>query len=693
MRTRLLMAALIAAAVVTWIGRDKATAQAPTGVLPNFATWDGYLGGPDSSQYTSLTQINKENVTQLQQAWTYPTAQNGAILFNPIVVDGVMYVLAKNNSIVALNAATGQEMWAHANQGGVPSRGMNYWQNATGSDRRIVYTNAGSLTAIDARTGQTVTSFGDNGRVDLKVGVARDPDTLGNLSTNNPGKIFENIIVISLGTSPGGDSYAASPGDVHAYDAVNGKLLWTFHSVPLPGEFGYDTWPAGAEKWAGGVHNWNEMTIDPSRGIVFVPFGTARFDFYGASRPGQNLFGNSLVALDVHTGKRLWHFQTVHHDLWDYDLPQAPKLLTVTHNGRQVDVVAQATKHGFLFVFDRVTGAPLWPIEERPVPASDVEGERAWPTQPFPTAPPPFARQKFTEADINPLLPEADKARLREQFKTWRNEGLFTPPSLRGTVQIPGNNGGANWGSSAVDPIKGLMFIVSKELPMILQLTLPGAGRGGGGGAGAGKGKAGPAPADGKGAAPADAKGKGGPAPEQAKALPAAQAKGKAQAKAKGPPAPGDFIRYGAPYNFMLQSNGLSAINPPWSQLTAYDLNTGTIKWQIPDGEVAEVASIGIGNTGAHFPRGGPVVTASGLLFVATASDKSLRAYDADTGKVLWKTTLPNGSEGVPAIYEVGGKEFLVVPAAGNNGLMAPRLNNGKAAAFGSAAYDAYALP
>ena len=656
MRTRLLVAALIAVGVLTWISREKATAQAPTGIRPNFATWAGYLGGPDSSQYTSLTQITKENVAQLRPAWTYDTQDsrpNSTYLFNPIVVEGTMYVLAKNNSIVALDAATGQEKWVHANQGAVPSRGLNYWQSANGADRRIVFTNAGNLTAIDARTGQTVTSFGDNGKVDLKVGLNRDLDTIRNVQTNNPGKIFENIIVISLGPSAGPDAYSASPGDVHGYDAVSGKLLWTFHSLPQPGEFGYDTWPAGAEKWAGGIHNWNEMTIDPSRGIVFVPFGTGRFDFYGAPRPGQNLFGNSLVALDVHTGKRLWHFQTVHHDLWDYDLPQAPKLLTVTHNGRQVDVVAQATKHGFLFVFDRVTGEPLWPIEERPVPKSDVEGEHAWPTQPFPTAPPPFARQKFTEADINPLLPEADKVKLREQFKTWRNEGLFTPPSLRGSVEMPGNNGGANWGSSAVDPVKGLMFIVSKEVPMIIQLTPPGAGRGG---AGAGKGKGAP---------------QGPPAPA----------------------APGDFVHYAAPYNFMLQSNGLSAINPPWSQLTAYDLNTGTIKWQIPDGEVAEIASIGIGNTGAQFPRGGPVVTASGLVFVATASDKALRAYDVDTGKVLWKTSLPNGSEGVPAIYEVNGREFLVVPAAGNNGLMPPRLNNGKAAPFGGPSYITYALP
>ena len=251
------------------------------------------------------------------------------------------------------------------------------------------------------------------------------------------------------------------------------KLLWVFHTVPHPGELGYETWPADAWKTAGGVHNWNEMTVDEKRGIAYIPLGTARFDFYGADRKGADLFGNSLLALDARTGKRLWHFQTVHHDLWDYDLPTAPKLLTVKHNGKNVDAIAQPTKQGFLFVFNRVTGEPLWPVEERAVPKSDVPGEEAWPTQPFPTKPPPFARQSFTEKDINPYLPEAEQAALRERLKNSRNEGLFTPPSLIGTIEMPGNNGGANWGSSSADPVKGMMFIVSKELPMTIKLQLP----------------------------------------------------------------------------------------------------------------------------------------------------------------------------------------------------------------------------
>jgi glucose dehydrogenase len=672
MRKRLFLLLAVAAVLIGWLNRDRVSAQAPAANAPNFVTWDGYLGGPDSSQFSSLTQVNKENVAQLQQVWNYNIGANNAYLFNPLIVDGTMYVLSRNNSIVALNAATGAEIWTHENQGAVPARGINYWENADRSDRRLVYPVGGFLQEVDARTGQSITSFGENGRVELKVGLSRDLATIRNVQTSNPGKVVGNVIVISLGASAGGDSYSASPGDVHGYDAITGKLLWVFHAVPEPGEEGYDTWPADAYKWAGGVHNWNEMSADAVRGIVYIPFGTARYDFYGAPRPGQNLFGNSLVAIDTKTGKRIWHQQLVHHDLWDYDLPQAPKLLTVMHDGRRVDVVAQATKQGFLFVFNRETGEPLWPIEERPVPKSDVEGEHAWPTQPFPTAPPPFARQKFTEADINPFLPEADKARVREWLKTCRNEGLFTPPSLKGTIEMPGNNGGANWGSSGVDPIKGTMFVVSKELPMIIRLNPPGTARG-----------ASPCGL----AAPAAAQAKGG----QGKGGGAGKGKG-APAGPPPPPAPGDFVRYGSSYEFLLQSNGLSAISPPWSQLTAYDLNTGTIKWQVPNGEVAEVAAIGIEGTGAHFPRGGVVVTASGLVFVATASDKTLRAYDADSGKVLWKTTLPNGSEGVPSIYEVDGREYLVVPAAGNNGLMAPRLNNGKAAAFGPGGYIAFAL-
>ena len=595
--------------------------------IRSFATWSEYLGGPDSSQYSSLKQIDKSNVKNLQVAWSFPTGERGNYVFNPIVVDGVMYVLAKSNSVVALDAVTGKEIWTHPNQGPVGARGINYWESKDRSSRRLFIINGGFLTAIDARTGETVQSFGDNGRTDLRVGLDRDIGTVRPLQTSNPGRVFENLIIVPL--PAGGTGYKAIGADVHAYDVRTGKLAWVFHSIPHPGEFGYETWPKDTWQTQGGVHNWSEMTVDEKRGIAYIPFGSPRYDFYGGNRHGANLFGNSLVALDARTGERIWHYQLVHHDLWDYDNPAAPKLITVKYHGKDVDVVAQPTKQGFLFVFDRVTGKPLWPIEERPVPKSDVPGEEAWPTQPFPTKPPPFARQSFTAKDINPYLPEADKAAVRERLSHSRNEGLFTPPSLQGTVELPGHNGGANWGSSAVDPTKGTMYIVSKELPTLIRLQEPGSHN--------------PRPAAGEIFGPATS---------------------------EPPPTDGAITYYDAPYDFLIQSNGLSAMGPPWSQLTAYDLNKGTILWQVPNGSVATLD--GRNDTGAHFPRGGVVVTGGGLIFVATASDRKLRAYDQDNGAVLWETILPAASEGVPAVYEVGGKEYLAVCVAAGNGALAP---------------------
>ena len=590
----------------------------------SFNTWNQYLGGPDSSQYSSLSQITKSNVKQLAVAWSYSTGDNVQYLFNPLVVDGVMYVEAKNNSLVALDAVTGRELWAHAFQGPVTSRGMNYWESKDRSDRRIFTTNGGFLTAIDARTGQTVQSFGDNGRTDLRTGLDRDLTDVPPIQTNNPGRIYEDILIMPLMRS--GADYSYVPGDIHAYSVRTGKLLWQFHTVPRPGEFGYDTWPKDFWTRSGGGINWNELTIDEKRGIAYIPTGTGKWDHYGADRIGQNLFANSIIALDARNGKRLWHFQTVHHDLWDYDLPAGPKLLTVKHDGKNVDVVIQPTKHGFLFVLDRVTGQPLWPIEERPVPKSDVPGEQAWPTQPFPTKPPPFARQALTEKDVSPFMPEAEQATWREKIRNARNEGLFTPPSMRGTVTIPGVGGGASWGTAAVDPTKGYLYIVSKDAPAIVTITLPGNSA-------------------------ADQKGK---------AVPHAPPK---------TPVDGEFTHYTAPYTqFVSQSSRLPSLSPPWFQLTAYDLNAGTIRWQIPYGTVPSLAAQGHSDTGVvQQQRGGPVVTATGLIFAAT-NDKKLRVYDTDNGKVIWETDLPASAEGVPAVYEAGGREYIALCVAAGNG-------------------------
>jgi quinoprotein glucose dehydrogenase len=584
----------------------------------SYTTWSSYLGTPDSAQYSALKHINKSNVQQLEVAWTYPTGEATIHRFGPLVVDRVMYVLSGSRTLVALDAATGQELWTRHHEGRVGDRGISYWESADRSDRRLLYINEGLLTAIDARTGNTIASFGNNGQVDLKVGLHRDLTNMRPLQTGNPGRVFENLIITSL-PAEGGLRYRSNPGDVRAYDVRTGELKWTFHSVPESGEFGADTWPDSALADGSGVHNWSESTLDERRGIIYVPFGTARFDFYGGNRHGANLFANSLVALDARTGKRLWHFQTIHHDVWDYDLPAAPKLLTVRHEGRDVDVVAQPTKHGFVFVFDRVSGAPLWPIEERPVPQTDVPGEQTSKTQPFPTAPPPFARQSFTEKDINPYLPEAEQKVLRDRLRHARNEGLFTPPSLGGSIMMPGWNGGGNWGSSAVNPIKGTMYIVSKEIPTFVKVIHP------------------------RDIPPSDSPGPGSPAN-------------------MGP----DFVAYHAPYEWMLsKSNGLPESAPPWSQLTAYDLNKGTILWQIPNGEVAGVPSRTGTPTGSQAPRGAPVATAGGLLFVATSSDRKLRAYDEDNGKVLWEYGLPAASEGVPAVYEVEGRQYVAIPVGG----------------------------
>ena len=603
-----------------------------------YTTWTAYSGGAHSSQYSALNQINKSNVSQLHVVWTFPVT--GTVIFNPLVVDGVMYLQASGNTLAAVDAATGKEIWRRQTQGPIGARGMNYWESPDRSDRRLLFIAGGYLTAINAQTGDAIAGFGDNGRVDLRIALHRQ--AAQPLQTGNPGRIFENTMIVSLPAQ--GVSYDATPADVQAYDVRTGRIRWVFHSIPHPGEFGYDTWPTDAYKKSGGVHNWSESTVDERRGIAFINFGSPRFDFYGGDRPGNNLFGNSLVALDARTGKRIWHYQLVHHDLWDYDLPQAPKLLTIRQNGRTIDVVAQATKQGFLFVFERETGRPIWPIDERPVPQSDVPGEHSSPTQPFPTRPAPFARQTFAEKDINPYLPAAEREALVQRVKSLRNEGLFTPPSFEGSISMPGHNGGANFATSAVDPTRGEMYVVAKALPTVDRLTLPGQGGRGGGGGGE------------------------GPivTPEQ-----------KAQMidKARELLANGGPLRLPSPYEFMNQNSlRMSASGPPWSEMTAYDLNTGEIRWRIPTGTVLAPPELGIPpNTGSHFPRGGPLVTAGGLVFFATGSDRRFRAYDRDSGQEVWSMELLVASEGMPATYEIHGRQFIVVPVAAGIGLFAPR--------------------
>ena len=447
------------------------------------------------------------------------------------------------------------------------------------------------------------------------------------MQSTTPGRVFEDLLILGSATNQG---YGSAPGDMRAFDVRTGKLVWTFHTIPHPGEFGYDTWPKDAWKTVGGANVWGEFSVDEKRGIVYAPTASAKYNFYGADRKGADLFADCLLALDARTGKRLWHFQMVHHDIWDYDDATAPKLLTVRHDGKMVDVVAQVSKQGFVWVFNRVTGEPLWPIEERPVPKSDMPQEQTWPTQPFPTKPPPFARQKFTVDDLSPYLSSGrSRALPRRDSERAQRRTVHAARDVRNTVQMPGNNGGANWGGAAVDPAKGTAL---RRL----------------------QGSAGDA---------------------QAGSRDTAQ-------KAADP----DDPRYTSGFGFMLASNGLSPIAPPWSSLTAYDLNEGTIQWKIPLGDVPELAAKGIKNTGSHYPKVGPVVTAGGLIFTGTR-DREVRALDVETGKVLWEKQVDAALEGMPAVYEIGGRQYIVFCASAQVGLIPA--TQGKV----SGAYVAFALP
>jgi quinoprotein glucose dehydrogenase len=614
--------------------RPSAVAKGP-GASFDYVSWDAYLGGSESSQYSALDQINRSNVTELDVAWTFPTGTGGPPNLNPLIVNGNLYIWTNGNNLTALDPATGKERWRRQIDGRPASRGMSYWQSEDGADRRLLFLADGMLRAVSADNGEPIASFGTDGKVDLRPGLDGDISKIRPLQTNNPGRVFENLIIVSL--PAGAYDFASAPADIHAYDVRTGKLAWVFHVVPRIGEFGSETWPEKDREKFGGVHNWSESTVDKELGIIYIPTGTARYDFYGGNRPGDNLFANSILALDARTGKRIWHFQTIHHDLWDFDLPAAPKLLTIHRDGKDIPILAQPSKHGFLFVLDRRTGKPIWPIEERPVPKSDVPGEKASPTQPFPTWPKPFARNSFTEADINPYIPKEDQEKVRAILRTARNEGLFTPPSLQGSISLPGHNGGANWGNAAVDPIHQKLFVVSRTVPTLDKLTL-------------------------------DAR---------------------PQAAAAMPNGGGEVQPYKSPVDFMIQSNGLSAIGPPWSTLTAYDMNSGDILWQIPNGDVTPLVAKGITGTGSHVSRAGPVVTGGGLIFVATSADRKLRARDETTGAVLWEHDLPAASEGVPAVYEAGGRQFVVIPVGGV-GLFSDKLGLPEP---GPNQYMAFALP
>jgi quinoprotein glucose dehydrogenase len=676
------------------IALTAAAAGAPQSKKSKDRDWPVYGGTAENNRYSPLDQINRKNVTRLQVAWTFDTGESGGLQTSPIEVDGVLYGLTPTQKVFSLDAATGRQLWKFDSgiKGTQPDRGLAYWTDGS-KDKRIIVGVTNFVYALDAATGNPIPGFGNAGRIDLREDLGRDP-AAQSIFLTSPAVIYKDLMIVGGRES---ETLPASPGDVRAYDVRSGKLRWSFHTIPHPGEFGYDTWPKDAWKTSGAANNWAGMTVDTTRGIVYVPTGSAAFDFYGADRLGDNLFANTLIALNAETGERIWHFQAVKHDLWDRDFPAPPILLTVDRDGKRVDAVAQTTKQGFVFLFDRANGKPLFPIECRNYPPSDLPGEHAADQQCLPTKPAPFARQVLTADLLSNRTPEVHQWAL-DQFKTYRSEGQFVPFGVgKDAVIFPGFDGGAEWGGQAVDPETAIIYINANDLPWtgaLAENTAEGTPK-------AlylnqcaichGEKMAGSPPAiptltglhermstpdafatvrKGKGRMPGFSSlddeqiygllgyvMSGGKEPESAGSE-------KKEIQSDDPLNPAVKYHFTG-YHRFYDPDGYPAVAPPWGTLSAINLNTGEYVWKIPLGEYPELAAKGLKNTGTE-NYGGPLVTAGGLVFIgATNFDKKFRAFDKSTGALLWETMLPFSANTTPATYEVGGRQFVVIVAGG----------------------------
>jgi quinoprotein glucose dehydrogenase len=662
--------------------------------------WAVYRGDIENTAYSSLDQINRDNVKNLEVAWTYHTGEGSkdawlVIECNPIIANGLMYLTSAKLKLMALEPETGKEVWrfdpfADGEAAGV-NRGVTYW--ADGKDKRIFFAAGSYLYALNADDGKLVPGFGKDGKIDLREGLGRDPATLG-VTASSPGTVYKDLLIQG---SAVGEGYDAAPGFVRAYNARTGAIEWTFHTIPQPGEPGYETWPKDAHKKIGSVNSWAGFSLDKERGIVYIPTGSAAFDFYGGNRKGNNLYANCLLALEAATGKLIWHYQLVHHDLWDYDLPAPPNLVTVMHDGKKVDAVAQVTKMGMVFLFNRETGEPLFPIEERPVPQSSLAGEEASATQPFPVKPPPFSRHQFTEADITDISQESHDF-IAQKISGATIGSIYTPPSTNGVVQFPGTRGGAEWGGAAVDPRSGIMYVNANDIPLLISMkqvdiegqeeflatagkrlynenacsSCHGSDRGGSNGLPSllnlskkrneqyvidllktGKGQMPSFPNLSK---------------EDVEALLAflfEKENLKNPKVIKVTEAGEREYRYTHNgWNVLFDQAGYPGVKPPWGTLNAIDLNEGKILWKVPLGTYPELIEKGLPPTGTQ-NLGGPAATAGGLVFIGATRDKKFRAFDKDTGEILWEYELPGGGNATPSVYQVNGKEYIVIAAGG----------------------------